>query len=116
MRLSLNSASVVLLGIVGSTSLAEQAQAGDARDAQIVHAADRCADYGLGFLDLGRGNCGRTHVRVDGGLRNANSNFWTSSGTSSAALRSDGLGMLPGAGDLSHLRVRNNLESYSPFR
>lgn len=120
MILSRNSASSFLLGAVITASAAvPPAMTGDFVDGSpIVHAASRCAEYGPGFVDMGNGTCSRIagHVRVELGTRNASSSTWTAGGTSSAALRSDGLGMLPGAGDSRHLRVRSGLESFSPFQ
>ena len=80
----------------------------------IREAANRCADFGPGFVDMGNGTCARSsgHVRV--GTRNADA--WATDGTSNAGLRSDSPGMLRGAGDSGHLRVRSGLESLSPFR
>ena len=88
----------------------------DQNDA-FVQAAKRCAAYGPGYVDMGHGTCGRVHVRVESGTRAVNANTWNAGGaTSSAALRSDGRGMVPGAGLSTHLRVRDGLESFSPFQ
>lgn len=80
--------------------------------------ASRCSDFGDDFVDLGNGVCGRigNRIRVQLGTRSSSSNVWSSDGTSNAALRSDGLGMLPGAGEPRHLRVRNGLDTYGLFR
>ena len=120
MSLSRNHASSLLLGTLAAVSMAAgPAFAGDTIDgAQIAHAANRCAVFGPGFVDMGDGTCSRVseHVRVDLGMRDAGGDTWTTSGTSSATLRSDGLGMLPGASESRHLRVRSGLESYNPFQ
>ena len=121
MILSRNYASTLLLGIVPfgilMATVSTSARAGGYSDTGgIVEAADRCAAYGQGYIDMGHGTCGRVHVRVESGTRAANANPWSTGATSSAALRSDGLGMVPGAGVSTHLRVRNGLESYSPFQ
>ncbi len=81
--------------------------------------ADHCAQFGLGFVDLGNGVCGRrvtAHVRVYVGTRNAaieqTANPWVTSGTASAALRTDS--MVPGV-TVTHLRVHGGLDSLNPF-
>lgn len=66
----------------------------------VVRIADRCAVYGPGFTDLGNGSCGQV-----GQTRIGVSRDW-GGGTAPAGLRSDGLGMLPGAGNARHLRVQ----------
>ena len=94
---------------------------------------NRCALYGADFTDIGNGTCARVvrqyaspygeaggqHVRVDLGNRAASSDSrssdpsaWSAGGTANAALRSDGLGMLPGAADAQHLRVPGGLFSH----
>lgn len=80
--------------------------------------ASRCSDFGDDFVDLGNGVCGRigNRIRVQLGTRSAGSNAWASGGTSNAALRSDGLGMLPGSSESRHLRVRSGLDTYGLFR
>lgn len=76
----------------------------------IVVAADRCAILGPGYFDLGNGICGRNggHVRMEIAPGTSRRGDWngSSGSASSTALRSDGLGMLPGAGDTRHLRIR----------
>ena len=67
---------------------------------EVVTIADRCAVYGSGFVELGNGTCGSR--RTDD-VRNG---VWTGTGASNAGLRSDGLGMLPGAGNARHLRIQ----------
>ena len=133
-----NSASFALAGAlltfatVGSTD----ASAGDAAPLP----AGRCAVLGPGFAEVGDGVCGRvggqrvdsqrvdsqrvdshvrvdTHVRVDMGPSHAALNTWSApQGTSTAGMRTDGAGMVPGAGAMQHLRVRNGLDTYDPFR
>ena len=115
MILSRNYASSLLVGALIAAS-ATSVTAGDYGDGTLSRTTDRCSAYGAGFIDMGNGTCRRAQVRVEGQTRNANVNAWGANGTSSTALRSDGLGMLPGIGDSSRLRVRNGLESYSPFR
>lgn len=68
----------------------------------VIHIADRCAVYGPSFVDLGNGTCG--HV-ASGRIGDA-SRTWSGSGASNAGLRSDGLGMLPGADNARHLRIQ----------
>jgi hypothetical protein len=121
MILSPNYAATLLLagmplGLAMAT-IPTSAHANDYATEGMVQAAERCATYGAGYIDMGHGTCGRVHVRVDTITRNGNAGAWTAGGTtSSAALRSDGAGMVPGAGIATHLRVRNGLDSYSPFR
>ena len=120
MIISRKSASIIL-GIVpfgiSMVALTTSARAGGYADEALVQAAERCAAYGPGYIDMGHGTCGRVHVRVENGTRAASANPWNAGGTtSSAALRGDGVGMVPGAGVSTHLRVRNGLESYSPFQ
>ena len=64
----------------------------------VVRIGDRCAAYGSGFVDLGGGTCGQARVGETRG--------W--SGAASAGYRTDGLGMLPGAGNARHLHVQTN--------
>ena len=104
---SIVSASVLLW--VGGVGIAH---AGDYGDGRIIGAADRCATFGPGLIDLGHGTCGRVHVRVDGS-RNLASDAWSGGSTSSAALRSDGT--IAGT-TTTHLRVRGGFEAYNPFR
>ena len=120
-----NSASFALAGALVTFALAgsTDASAGD----DVAHPApsvDRCGVYGPGFVDVGNGVCGRVsgHVRVDLGPSHAALNTWTApNGTSTAGIRTDGAGMVagsgmvPGAGAMQHLRVRNGLDSYDPF-
>ena len=72
--------------------------------AGVIKVADRCAVYGPGFVDVGNGACGRVATARIG---DASHGSWTS-GASNAGLRSDGLGMLPGAGNARHLRIQAN--------
>lgn len=78
---------------------------------------NRCALYGPGFADGGNGTCvriiggengGRGRVRVDLGSRGGpvDAEPWSAGTRANAALRTDGLGMLPGAADAQHLRVQ----------
>ena len=94
----------VLAGVGSAVPAAYGQDAG-----QVVHVSDRCEIYGPGLVELGNGTCARViingHVHVDAGTRAANAGSWTTGGTSSAAMRTDGLGMLPGAADARHLRV-----------
>ncbi len=87
---------------------------------------DHCSLYGAGFVDVGNGTCARVvrhhdeaasqHVRVDldghepgGRAASDDPRAWSAGGTANAALRSDGLGMLPGAAEAAHLRVQGGL-------
>ncbi len=84
----------------------------------VIRIGDHCAQFGEGFVDAGNGICSRVsrHVRVYVGSLNTGIgqalNTWSTTGTSSAALRSEG--MVPGA-EVTHLRVRGSLDSFSPF-
>ena len=88
----------MVLAVLATATMASTA----AFSGDMVRIADRCAIYGSGFVDLGNGTCGRTaraHISdASGG--------WNGGGASNAGLRSDGLGMLPGAGNARHLRVQ----------
>ncbi len=114
-----NSASFALAGALVTFAVAGPTEASAGADA--AHPApsvDRCAVYGPAFVDLGNGVCGRVsgHVRVDMGPSHAALNTWTApGGTSTAGMRTDGAGMVPVAGAMQHLRVRDGLESYDPF-
>ena len=108
-------AAALSLGL-SSAALAGQDSGAYVGTSRILPAASRCADFGPEFVDMGNGTCGRAsnHVRV--GTRNANVNAWSTDGTSNAGLRSDSRGMVPGAGDATHLRVRSGLDPLSLFR
>ena len=88
--------------------------------ARIIPVASRCDVYGAGFVDLGNGFCGQiagrqgggSHVRIDQTPQTAGAGGWTTGGTSNAALRSDGAGMLPGASDAQHLRIQSGADPY----
>ena len=101
--------------VLGAIALSCAGAAHGAETGGITQAADRCAFYGPGFVDLGNGSCGQVmingRVRVDDG-RQPSSN-WPTSGTATAALRSDGLGMLPGAAGAQHLRIQSG--SIDPY-
>ena len=105
----------LMLGLSGA-AVAGQDFAGQDTTNRILPAASHCADFGPGFVDMGNGTCGRAsnHVRV--GTRNANASAWATDGTSNAGLRSDARGMVPGAGDATHLRVRSGLDPLGLFR
>ena len=92
MILSLPHKTTLVLGTLAAATLANaSAFSGD-----IARTADRCAVYGAGYADLGNGTCG--HIED---MRN-----WNGGTASNAGLRTDGLGMLPGAGNARHLRVQ----------
>jgi hypothetical protein len=105
------------LAALALTSLpGESVAAGEFADAApVTRIGDTCARFGNGFVDVGNGVCGRVsgHVRVYVGTRSVTVNPWAGNGTSSAALRSDG--MVPGA-EVTHLRVHGGLDSFDPFR
>ena len=94
--ISLPRRTTLVLGTLASAAMASTA----AFSGDIVRIADRCAIYGPGFIDLGNGTCGQI-----GGSRIGQTRGWNG-GTASAGLRSDGLGMLPGAGNARHLHVQ----------
>ena len=113
-----NSASFALAGALVTFAVAGSSDASAGDDVAPAPSADRCAVYGPAFVDVGNGVCGRvsSHVRVDMGPSHAALNSWTAAnGTSTAGMRTDGAGMVPGAGAMQHLRVRNGLETYDPF-
>ncbi len=104
----------LIAGLAGSTFTGASAQD---RGIDGRAGGSRCALYGPGFADLGDGTCARIigeegggsgHVRVDLGSRAspADARTWSMGTTANAALRTDGLGMLPGAADAQHLRVQ----------
>lgn len=110
----------VVLALAAIASIATDVRAGDYVVVGAVNRiADRCAaQFGEGFVDGGNGVCMRVgiHPRVYVAPRNAGMNAWSSGAASNAAvMRSDGSSMVPGA-PAQHLRVRGNLDSYSPFR
>ncbi len=80
----------------------------------VMRVVDRCEVYGPGFTDLGDGTCGRVvitgRVRVDNSGQSTSA--WSTNGTANAALRTDGLGMLPGASGAQHLRVQSGSDPY----
>lgn len=123
MTLSRTPASSLALSALFGASLAAAlaattAEAGDLVDgAKLVPATSRCTVFGPGFTDLGNGTCMRAdnHVRVELGTHRAASEAWTTSGTSSAALRSEGIEIMPGVGTSHQLRVRNGLQSYDRY-
>lgn len=110
--------SLVALGALTALMLAgSTADAGDwGEGARITPATSRCAAFGHGFVDLGDGTCGRagSHVRVQLGARQVAGDSW-SAGTSTANLRSEGPEFMPGVGDSHQLRVRNGLQTLSPY-
>ena len=125
MILSRNYTSCLVLGaLVVAPLTASSVAAGDYIDGTPINVipvnriADHCSQFGQGFLDMGNGVCGRVtaHVRVYVGTRNAalnpTVNPWATAGTSTAAMRADG--MVPGA-EVTHLRVRGSLDSFDPF-
>lgn len=61
---------------------------------EVVAIADRCAIYGNGVVELANRTCGLRRSEESRG------------GASNAGLRSDGLGMLSGAGNARHLRIQ----------
>lgn len=110
----------VVLALAAATSVSTGVQAGDYVVVGAVNRiADRCAArFGEGFVDGGNGVCTRVgiHPRVYIAPRNAGMNAWSSGAASNAAvIHTDGSSMVPGA-PAQHLRVRGNLDSYSPFR
>ncbi len=113
---------LAFIGALSATMIANgtTAGAGDIIDtARVIPSADRCTAYGPDAVNLGNGICGRlgARTRIEVHSRNANAQAWTVYGTSSANLRSDGIGgMVPGANAAQHLRVRSGLDSYNPFR
>ena len=119
MTLSRTPASTLALSALVACALAATtAEAGDLVDgARVVPAADRCAMFGPGFADMGNGTCTRaeSHVRVQFGTHRAASEAWITSGTSSAALHSEGSEMMPGVGTSHQLHVRNALQSYDRY-
>lgn len=119
MILSWTPASTLALGAIVAAALAgTTAEAGDLVDgARVMPATSRCAMFGPGFADMGNGTCMRAenHVRVELGTHHAASEAWSTSGTSSAELRSEGLEMMPGVGTSRQLRVRNGLQSYDRY-
>lgn len=114
------------LALIVATTVAASSGAGAGDVIDPSGSAGRCAVLGADAVDLGNGICGHVagHTRIevhsrtsrDGDARNASANAWTVNGTSSANLRSDSLGMVPGAIESHHLRVRSGLNSYNPFR
>lgn len=94
--ISLPRRTTLVLGTLATATLASTA----AFSGDVVRIADRCAAYGSGFVDLGNGTCGQV-----GQARIGEARGWTG-GAASAGYRSDGLGMLPGAGNAHHLRVQ----------
>ena len=117
MNLSRNYASSLALGAL--IAAASTARAGDYVDGtpRITPATSRCAAFGPGFVDMGNGTCTRvnSHIRVEFGVRRAMNEAWSGGGTSSATLRSDGIEMVPGVGVSHQLRVRNTLQTLSPY-
>ncbi len=113
-----NSASFALAGALVTLAVAGSRDASAGDEATRVASSDRCAVYGPAFVEVSNGVCGRvsSHVRVDMGPSHAALSAWTAPpGTSTAGMRTDGVGMVPGAGAMQHLRVRNGLETYDPF-
>ena len=122
-----NATASLLASILVTLAAASQgAVAGEYEDTPHAQSLNRCAAYGPGVVEIGNGVCGRvtgrvdshidTRLRVDMGASHAALNTWSATtGTSNAAMRTDGVGMLPGASDTQHLRVRNGLDSYNPF-
>ncbi len=117
-----NSTSLALWGVLATLATTSVAIAAEYGNPSHAPSLGRCAAYGPGIVDLGGGVCGRVvgqidnRLRVDMGASHAALRTWSSSnGTSHAAMRTDSAGMLPGVGDMQHLRVRDGLESYDPF-
>ena len=114
-----NSAPFALAGALVTFAVTGSGGASATDDAaHPVPSANRCAVYGPAFVDVGNGVCGRVsgHVRVDMAPSHAALNAWTvPNGTSTAGMRTDGAGMVPGVGTMQHLRLRDGLESYDPF-
>ena len=94
--ISLPRRTTLVLGTLATATMASTA----AFSGDVVQIADRCAVYGPGLVDLGNGTCGQV-----GQGRIGDTRAWTG-GAASAGYRSDGLGMLPGAGNARHLRVQ----------
>ena len=122
MNLSPNYASSFALGAVIAATLvaSPSVQAGEYIEttSTVRPAASRCAGFGPGFVDVGNGTCARVsgHIRVEFGVRQAGNEAWAASGgASSATLRSDGDEMMPGVGASHQLRVRNALQTVSPY-
>ena len=116
MTLSWTPASTLALSaIVAAALAATTAEAGDLIEgARVIPATSHCAMFGPGYADMGNGTCVRAenHFRVQLGIHRAASEAWTTSGTSSAELRSEGIETTPGIGTSHQLRVRNGLQSY----
>ena len=113
-----NSASFALAGALVTLAVTGSGTASAGDEAARSAPSHRCAAYGAGFVDVGNGLCGRvsSHVRVDMGPSHAALNGWSApQATSTAGMRTDGAGMVPGAGAMQHLRVRNGLDTYDPF-
>lgn len=109
---------LALSAIVAAALAATTAEAGDLVDGvRLMPATSRCAMFGPGFADTGNGTCVRAdnHVRVEQGTHHAASEAWSTSGTSSAELRSEGIEMMPGIGASHQLRVRNGLQTYDRY-
>ena len=96
--ISLPRKTTLVLGTLAAVTVASTT----AFPGDISRIADRCAVYGSGFVDLGNGTCGQV-----GQARVGDSRGWTG-GAASAGYRSDGLGMLPGAGNARHLHVQTD--------
>ena len=94
--ISLPRRTTLVLGTLAATSMASTA----AFSGDMIRIADRCAVYGPGFVDLGNGTCGQVSQARTG------SSAWIGGVASNAGLRSDGVGMLPGAGNARHLRIQ----------
>ena len=109
------SSSIVLLGtaLLASAPTAHGEEVGDG-SRRVVRIVDRCEVYGPGFTDLGNGTCGQViisgRVRVEAAGQPPS--IWSTNGTANAALRSDGLRMLPGAAGAQHLRVQSGNDPY----
>ncbi len=91
--ISLPRRTTLVLGTLATATMASTA----AFTGDVIRITDRCAVYGPGVVDLGNGTCGQSKI---------NDAFKWNGGTASAGLRSDGLGMLPGAGNARHLHVQ----------
>ena len=96
--ISLPRRTTLVLGTLATAAMASTA----AFSEDVIRVADRCAVYGASYVDLGNGTCGQV-----GQARLGDARVWTG-GAASAGYRSDGLGMLPGAGTAHHLRVQAN--------
>jgi hypothetical protein len=113
--------SVALTSSTASGAIADETFVSDpVSGPAVVRVGDHCAQFGMGFVDVGSGVCQRVsaHVRVYVGSLSGTVvgplHPWSSGGTSNAALTSGG--MVPGSADVTHLRVHGALDDFNPFR